>query len=663
MKRFIYFQMSVRVVKRVQVSSDDTSSGHYFPNRAPLQPVPFQKLPPGAVKPDGWLLGQLKLELNGLCGKLSDISDYLVYEQCGWVDPSKGAWEELPYWLRGFADLAFVTGDTNALALAHRWIDGILGSQQADGWFGPNYMRTSLDGAADLWPAMLILKVARSLYEYSNDARVIPFLLKYFQFVTKQPVTVFQRGWGYTRWADKIDTIIWLYNRTTDTDWLLDLVTKIHTYSANWITDTPTWHNVNFSQGFREPALYSLFVSPPDPRLMQATYDHYDMLIKKYGQFPGGTFAGDENCREGYSDPRQGLETCGICELMYTFQILARTTGDGVWSDRCETLAFNSLPAAFDPFLARATHYITCANCIQLDDQVKTQKQFQNNFAMLAYKPGIHQYRCCTHNHGMAWPYYAKESWLATYDGGLCASMYVSSQVTALVGPNAGTQVTITEQTDYPFDDKVQFRFQLPASTQFKLYLRVPNWLDQSPTLSLNGKVIFNQPTPNDGSYMIVDRLWVDGDVFSYTIPMALTTKTWTANRNSVSIYYGPVVYSLGISEQYNRIGGTDDWPEYEVIAKSNWNYGLILSSIDERCIKREEKKKTSDVNVFTRENAPMNIAVRGRRVPQWVGDSQNVIGLLPQSPVQSQEADETLTLVPMASARLRITAFPSIAQ
>jgi hypothetical protein len=86
--------LSVRVVKRVQVST-----GHYYPNRAPLQPVLFQKLPPGAVKPAGWLLGQLRLQLNGLNGKWSEISDFLIYDKCGWVDPTKEAWEELPYWL------------------------------------------------------------------------------------------------------------------------------------------------------------------------------------------------------------------------------------------------------------------------------------------------------------------------------------------------------------------------------------------------------------------------------------------------------------------------------------------------------------------------------------------------------------------------------------
>jgi hypothetical protein len=655
---------SVRVVKRVQVlsSSNDTPNGHYYPNRPPLQPVPFQKLPPGAVKPSGWLLELLTLQVNGLNGKLWAISDYLVYENCGWVDQNKSAWEELPYWLRGFTDLGLVTGDETTLTLARRWIDGILSNQQADGWFGPNALRTSLEGGPDLWPSMPLLHALRSFYEYTNDNRVIPFLLKYFQFVNQQPAAVFPRGWSDTRWADNIDTIIWLYNRTTETDWLLDLINKIHTNSANWLPGLPTGHNVNIAQGFREPALYSLVANPPNPSLLQAAYNDYQIVMNQFGQFPGGGFSGDENLRTGYGDPRQGIETCGIVEFMHSFEILTRITGDGIWADRCETLAYNTLPAAFDPFVARGTHYITCANCIQLDDQAKSQGQFSNNWAMLSYKSGVHQYRCCTHNHGMGWPYYAEESWLATYDGGLCASLYVSSEVTALVGPNAGTQVTITEETDYPFDENVKFTFQLQTSTQFKLYLRVPSWCEKAPTLSVNGKVIFNEKTPNDGSYVILDRLWVNGDVLSYTIPLTVTTKTWTANKNAVSIYYGPVAFSLDINEQYNRIGGTDDWPEYEVIPKSNWNYGLILTSINERSIKRR-KKRNGVGNPFTKDNAPIKFEVRGRLIPQWVADTQNVVGLLPQSPVQSQQPEETLTLIPMGSARLRITAFPSIAQ
>ncbi len=76
----------------------------------------------------------------------------------------------------------------------------------------------------------------------------------------------------------------------------------------------------------------------------------------------------------------------------------------------------------------------------------------------------------------------------------------------------------------------------------------------------MNEQVIFNERKPNDGSYLIIDRIWMNGDVLSFTLPLSLKTQTWPANRNAVSIYYGPVAYSLDISEQYNRIGGTDDY-------------------------------------------------------------------------------------------------------
>src|SRR4051812_22498996 len=100
--------VSVRVVGKVEAAS---AGGHYTPNRPPLRPEPFSKLPPGSVRPKGWLRRQLDLQLEGLNGRMPEVSDYLVYETNGWVDPSRQGWEELPYWLRGVTDLGLVTGD------------------------------------------------------------------------------------------------------------------------------------------------------------------------------------------------------------------------------------------------------------------------------------------------------------------------------------------------------------------------------------------------------------------------------------------------------------------------------------------------------------------------------------------------------------------------
>ena len=132
-------------------------------------------------------------------------------------------------------------------------------------------------------------------------------------------------GWGDLRYSDYLDSVFWLYNRTGDA-WLLDLARKMHQNSADYTSGIPNWHNVNLAQGFREPAEFGELAK--DPNFLQATERDYADLMRLYGQFPGGGFAGDENCRPGYRDPRQGFETCGIVEFMHSFEDLTRITGN-----------------------------------------------------------------------------------------------------------------------------------------------------------------------------------------------------------------------------------------------------------------------------------------------------------------------------------------------
>ncbi|MGH3374624.1 MAG: beta-L-arabinofuranosidase domain-containing protein [Actinoallomurus sp.] len=634
---------TVRVLRTVETT---TAGGHYTPNRAPLKPEPFLKLPPGSVKPSGWLKMQLDLQVEGLNGRMPDVSDYLVYDNCGWVDPSKPGWEELPYWLRGFTDLGIVTGDSRVRGLTGTWIDGILGSQQADGWFGPSELRTSLEGGPDFWPHMPILDALRAYADATGDDRITPFLTRYFGFQNAQAAEVFQRGWGAFRWGDTIDSVYWVYNRTGEA-WLLDLVRKIHAGSADYTNGIPTWHNVNLAQGFREPLQYGVLAG--DPALRAATYRDYDTVMGTYGQFPGGGFAGDENCRPHYGDPRQGFETCGFVEFMHSFELLTRITGDPVWADRCEEIAVNSLPAAFDPS-QKGTHYITGANSVQLDNVAKTHGQFQNTFAMQTYMPGIHQYRCCPHNYGMGWPYFAEELWLATYDGGLCASMYAASEVTAKVGAD-GVNVTVTEDTAYPFEETVRLRIAAPGPVDFPLYLRIPAWCDQ-PTLTVNGTAAPFTATPP--CYAVVSRTWADGDTVELGLPMRTTTRTWAKNHGAISVDRGPLTFSLAIDETWTQSGGTSTWPEYDVTAASPWNYGLDGTSFTVR-------PKTTTGNPFTRRGAPIELVAKARRVTGWQADDENVVRPLQDGPVRSAETLETVTLIPMGAARLRVTAFPVI--
>ncbi|MGW4321479.1 beta-L-arabinofuranosidase domain-containing protein [Streptomyces sp. NPDC004684] len=623
---------------------------YYTANRAPLRQEPFLRLPPGSVIPKGWLRTQLDLQLDGLNGRMPEVSDYLDPKTSGWSVPANDGWEELPYWLRGFGDLGYVTQDARVLELTRDWIDRILATRQSDGFFGPARLRTALNGGPDFWPYMPVLDALRTWHEYSGDDRVVPTLTGWLKYLHTQPGTLFGQGWGAARVGDTIDTAYWVYNRTGE-DWLLDLVRTLHAHSADYTHSIPTWHNVNLAQGFREPAQYGVLAG--DDSFLAATRRVYDTVMRTYGQFPGGGFAADENARPGYHDPRQGFETCGIVEFMHSHQLLARLTGDTVWADRCEDLALNTLPAAFDP-LQKGTHYVTAANGVQLDNVAKTHGQFNNSFAMQAYMPGIHQYRCCPHNYGMGWPYYAEEMWLASADGGLCASLYGESVVRAKVGD--GTTVTVAERTEYPFGDTVTFQVSTPRPVTFPLYLRVPGWCER-PAVRLGGRPA---DARRSGGHLVLDRRWHDGDQIVLHLPMRTTVRTWGADEDSVSVHHGPLTYSLRIEEQWQRSGGTDAWPEYEVRPGSPWNHALDLDPRDPARSLVVERTRARAANPFTQDGTPVRIRARGRRLPGWTTDDQNVLAPLQHSPARTTQPVEQLTLIPAAAARLRITSFPT---
>ncbi|MFJ4923812.1 RICIN domain-containing protein [Streptomyces sp. NPDC088725] len=631
-----------------QSATARATGGWYGANAAPLAPAAFQKLPLGSVTARGWLSGQLRLLLDGLFGRYAEISHFLRFDDSGWVHPEKDGWEEVPYWLRGYVDLAVLTGDPDALAAAGRWIDAILTTQQPDGFFGPTRLRTALNGGPDFWPYLPLLQALRSHEEFSGDDRVLPFVLSFLRFMNEQGPGAFDSSWVSKRWGDGLDIVFWVYNRTGEA-FLLTLADTMHTKGANWVDHFPDMHNVNIAQGFREPAQYALRSGSAD--LTQATYRDYAAIMGRYGQFPGGGFAGDENAREGFGDPRQGFETCGIVEFMASHELLTRVTGDPVWADRCEELAFNLLPAATDPE-GRGIHYITAANSVDLDNVTKNQGQFQNGFAMQSFQPGVDQYRCCPHNYGMGWPYFTGELWLATPDLGLAAAMFAASEVRAKVAD--GTEITITEDTDYPFKETVTLTISTPKSVRFPLYLRIPGWC-ADPEILVGGQRL---NAPAGPAFAKADRVWNDGDQVTLRLPQRTTVRTWDDNHGAVSVTHGPLTYSLRVGERYERYAGTDTFPEQAVHATGPWNYGLAPDPLPGLRFSADGGPLSGDP--FTAGGTPVRITAPARRIAEWVADDQQVVAPLQDSPALSTAAEEQVTLIPMGAARLRITTFPT---
>lgn len=695
--RFFLFALLTLATASIRVNASEarvsdniptrTVNSWYPSNQAPLSGQPLIKLPTGSIRPGGWLLTTLELQKNGLCGHLGEISAWLQKEDNAWLKQGgKWGWEEVPYWLRGYSNMAFILNDKEMIDESMLWIEAILSSQREDGNFGPVVNRAK---GQDLWPNMIVLWILQNYYEWSGtpagiayrgvkkqrtegDTRVIDFMTRYFAFQLTVPEEQFLKDyWENSRAGDNIWSVVWLYNRTGN-PLLLELADKLHRNAADWTRpqQLPNWHNVNIAQSFREPAIYSLFSH--DPSHMRASYNVQRHIRKAFGQVPGGMFGGDENSRMGFFDPRQGTETCAFAEQMASDEIMLLLTGDPYWAAHCEDVAFNTLPAAFmDDY--RSLRYITAPNMVQSDSE-NHAPGIDNDGPFLSMNP--FNSRCCQHNHGFAWPYYNDFLLLATPDNGVAAILYNSCTATARVG-NKGDEVTITEQTDYPFSDRITFTIDInkdkksrkKASATFPFWLRIPDWCS-SPMVTVNSKAVDVTPIP--GKYLCIEREWTRGDIVEVRLPMQITMRHWQVNNNSVSVDYGPLTLSLEIPEEYRQVSsgsaatmhdskwqeGADvsKWPTTEIYPLAPWNYALCTSA---PIILAETRPVQPGVNPFRWDRAPLVFKAKGRQVPSWTIDEY---GLCAPLPYEDEPLSPTITdirLIPMGTARLRISAFP----
>ena len=654
-------ECSISVVDRPYT---DELNVNYTPGRSPLVKKNFIKLPVGDVRPEGWVRRCLELQKDGLSGNLGEISVWLEKEGNAWLnDRGDHGWEEVPYWLKGYGNLAYILGDSDMIAETGTWIEGVLASRREDGFFGPENM---VDGKPELWAHMIMLWCLQSYYEYSEDSRVIDLMTGFFRWELNLPDDEFLESyWENSRGGDNLLSVLWLYDRTGD-EFLLELAEKIHRNTADWArpSSLPNWHNVNVAQGFREPAEYYMLTA--DSSMLAASYNSFSLIRRTFGQVPGGMFGADENARMGYIDPRQGVETCGMVEQMASDEIMLRMTGDPFWAENCEDVAFNSYPAALMPDF-KSLRYITCPNHT-VSDAKDYHPAIENRGPYLAMNP--FSSRCCQHNHAFGWPYFAEHLILATQDNGVAAAIY--SACTANVKVADGRDIVLREETRYPFEEDILFTVGTDGDVRFPFYLRIPSWTENA-SVYVNGEKICAAPAA--GSYLRIERLWKDGDQVSVSFPMSLTMRRWQVNRGSVSVNYGPLTLSLKIDERYEKVNSEETtifdaawqedadpekWPSWVIYPDSDWNYALYLPQ-GEASLKNIEivrREWPEDDYPFTLQSVPVEFKATGRKIPAWKSDPTGLCGVLPPEDAFAAEP-EPIELVPMGAARLRISAFP----
>jgi DUF1680 family protein len=651
------------VATRVAAASRVTDvkvSSPLVANRAPLGQSNFYSLPLTSIRPKGWLKRQMEIQAAGLSGHLDEFWPD-VGPESGWLGGNGESWERGPYFLDGLVPLAYQLQDQKLIGKAERWVNWTLQHPQANGMIGP----AKND---DWWPRMVMLKVLTQYQEATRDARVIPLMERYFAFQASEMPKRQLRDWGKYRWQDEVLSVVWLYNRTGNRD-LLKLAELLHEQGYDWQKQFANFsythkisvqelgfkegapppdlamqtHGVNNAMALKSSALWWLFSKQDRDR--DGVQQQLDALDQHHG-IPNGMFSADEHLAG--TNPSQGIELCAVVEQMFSLEQSLGILGTAALGDRLEKVAYNALPGTLTDDMW-AHQYDQEPNQIQcsLSERPWTTNGPESNLYGLEPNFG-----CCTANMHQGWPKLTASLWMAGASGGLAAAVYAPCEVRTTVA--GGVPVSIDEETLYPFRGDVVLTVRPERTVHFPMHLRIPQWAEGA-SIRINGKAT---EAVRAGSFAAVNREWKAGDRVEIHFPMKPRVTRWY--HNSVAVERGPVVFSLNVAADWKKLrtrGMTADW---EVQPKSAWNYALEVNEKTAQSGLKVTEQKT-DKDVFTLNGAPVRIEVKGRKVPEW-RETQGVAGELPQSPMASNETEETLTLVPYGAAKLRITAFPEVA-
>ena len=214
-----------------------------------------------------------------------------------------------------------------------------------------------------------------------------------------------------------------------------------------------------------------------------------------------------------------------------------------------------------------------------------------------------------------------------------------------------GTPVSLVEDTQYPFRGAIRMTIMPEAPIFFPFELRIPSWA-QGATIQVNGESKSQAPA---GAFARIERKWQPGDRVEIVFPVEPRTSRWF--HDSVAFERGPLVFSYGIGEDWVKLrdrGMTADW---QVFPTTQWNYGISGDLSTPAQSVRVSESDAGD-SVFTAKHAPVRLSVKARKIADWRAED-GAANPVPESPAKADLPEETITLIPYAAAKLRITAFP----
>lgn len=228
-------------------------------------------------------------------------------------------------------------------------------------------------------------------------------------------------------------------------------------------------------------------------------------------------------------------ETCAaIGNLLFNWRMF-QLTGEARYVDLVEHTLINSVLAGvgLDGESYFYTNTLRQLNPMPVAD-LRWPRRRQKTLGTFCCPPNV--VRTVARSAELAWAVSDQALWAAVHGGGSAAADV----------PGVG-QVSVTVETDYPWDGRVRVGIDTaPSAGEWAIRLRIPGWC-RGATIAVNGAA--RQAECRPGSFAEIRRAWQPGDVVELDLPMPprlVEAHPYVEEtRNHLAVVRGPVVYCL----------------------------------------------------------------------------------------------------------------------
>lgn len=257
----------------------------------------------------------------------------------------------------------------------------------------------------------------------------------------------------------------------------------------------------------------------------QTTKFFWHTIVKHHTYAIGG------NSNHEYLGPPDKLNdrlSTNTCETCNTYNMLKLTRHMFEWdpqaqyADYYERAHLNHILASQDPETGGVTYFMPLSSG-----------------SFREYSDREFNFTCC-HGSGMEnHTKHADSIYFHTLNQRLYVNLFIPSEVTWL-----GQKVK--QETNFPNDGKVTITISGAIAKNYELAIRHPYWATDPVQIKVNGKVVATSNRPS--SYILVKRLWRQGDKVEFTLPMSLHTEAMPDNPKRVAVMYGPLVLGADLA-------------------------------------------------------------------------------------------------------------------